>query len=56
VTDDVVEHLTTVDIFEYHVVMMLMDDHLTHAADVRVMEEHGEGGLTESAYFFGSIF
>ena len=38
--DDVVEHLAAVNILEYHVIMMLMNDHLTHAADVGMMEEH----------------
>lgn len=36
--DDVVEHLTAVDVFEYHVVVMLVDNHFSHAADVRVVE------------------
>lgn len=40
VADNVVEHLATVYVLEYHVIMMLMDDHLTHAADVRMMEKH----------------
>ena len=36
-TDDVIEHLTAVDILKDHVVVMLMDDHFAHAANVRVM-------------------
>jgi len=40
VADDVVEHLAAVDVFENHVVMMLMNDHLAHATDVGMVEEH----------------
>ena len=40
VADDVVEHLTPVHIFEDHVVVMLMDDHFAHAADVWMVEQH----------------
>ena len=40
--DDVVEHLAAIDVFEYHVVMILVYNHLAHAADVRVIEEHGK--------------
>ncbi len=35
--DDVIEHLTAVDILKDHVVVMLMDDHFAHAANVGVM-------------------
>lgn len=38
--DDVVQHLTSTDILENHVVVMLMHDHLSHATNVRVVEEH----------------
>lgn len=40
VTNDVVEHLAAVDILGDHIIMMLVDDHLAHAADVGVVEEH----------------
>ena len=39
--DDVVEHLASADILEDHVIVVLVNDHLPHAADVRVVEEHG---------------
>lgn len=39
--DYVVEHLTAAHVFEYHVIMMLMDDHFAHAADIGMVEEHG---------------
>ena len=54
--DDVVEHLTPVDVFEDHVVVMLMDDHFTHAADVRMVEQHRESSLPDGADFLGSVF
>ena len=37
VADDVVEHLAAVHILEHHVVVMLMDDHLSHSADIGVI-------------------
>lgn len=40
VADDVVEHLATTDVLEHHVVMVLLDDHLAHAANVGMVEEH----------------
>ena len=43
--DDVVEHLAAADILEYHVIVVLVNDHLAHATDVRVVKEHGQRGL-----------
>lgn len=40
-TDDVVEHLTATHVLEYHVIVMLMDDHFAHTADIGMVEEHG---------------
>jgi len=40
VADDVVKHLTTIDVLANHVIMMLMNYHLAHAADVGMVEEH----------------
>ena len=37
--DDVVEHLATVDVLANHVIMMLMNDHLTHTTDVGMVEK-----------------
>ena len=37
VADDIVQHLSAVDIFENHVVVVLMNDHLPHATDVGVV-------------------
>jgi hypothetical protein len=42
VRDDVVEHLPPIDILEDHVVVVLVDDHLAHAADVRVVQQHAQ--------------
>jgi len=40
VVGDVVEQLVAVNVLGNHVVMMLMNDHLAHAADVGMVEEH----------------
>jgi len=53
--NNVIEHLAAVDILKDHVVVVLVDDHLSHAADVGVVEEHGEGGLAESADLLGGV-
>lgn len=37
VADNVVEHLPPVHILEHHVVVVLMDDHLAHSADIWVV-------------------
>jgi hypothetical protein len=55
VADDVVEHLSAVDILGDHVIMVGVDDHLAHAADVRVVEEHGERGLAVDADLLGRL-
>ena len=39
--DDVIEHLSAVDVLEDHVVVVRVDDQLAHAADVRVVEQLG---------------
>lgn len=37
--DDVVKHLPAVYVLKHHVVMMLMHNHIAHAAYVRVVEQ-----------------
>jgi len=37
-TDDVIEHLASIDILKDHVIVVLVDDQLSHAADVRMVE------------------
>lgn len=49
--DDIVQHLTAVDVFKDHIVMVLMDDHLSHTADVRMVKKHGESGFSKGPYF-----
>jgi hypothetical protein len=39
VADNVVEHLTSVDELEHHVIMIGMNNHLPHPADVWVVQE-----------------
>lgn len=37
-TNDIVQHLTAVDKLEDHVIVVRMDDHLPHPADIRVVQ------------------
>jgi len=39
VADDKIEHLSTIDILKDHVVVVLMDNHLTHAAYIGMVEK-----------------
>ena len=39
VADDVVEHLAAVDALENYVIMVRVNDHFAHAADVGMVEE-----------------
>lgn len=50
--DYVVEHLTTIDVFENHVVVMVVDNHLSHATDIWVVEEHGKCRFPEGPDLF----
>jgi hypothetical protein len=38
-TNNVIQHLDVADIFKYHVIMVLMNDHLVHCTDVGMVEE-----------------
>lgn len=49
--DDIIEHLTSIDILENHVVMMLMNDHLSHTTYVGMIEEHRKSGFTYCSNF-----
>jgi hypothetical protein len=55
-TDNVIQHLTTIHVFEDHVVVMLMHDHFTHSTDIWMVEKHGEGCFAECANFFRGVF
>jgi hypothetical protein len=55
VADDVVEHLAAVDIFEYHVVVVLVDDHFAHSANVGVVQEHRERRLAQRPDLLRSV-
>ena len=54
-TYDIIQHLATVDVFEYHVVVMLVNDHFAHAAHIWVVQEHGKRSLPQGPDFFGCI-
>ena len=55
VADDIVEHLPAVDVLKHHIVMVLVDDHLAHAADVGVVEQLGQRGLADGADLLGMV-
>lgn len=38
--NNIIEHLTAIDVLGHHVIVMLVDNHLAHAADIWVIEEH----------------
>ena len=48
-TNDVVKHLATIDVFEEKVEMALSDDNVPHCADIRVSEKRDNCSLTDSA-------
>lgn len=56
VTDDIVEHLTSIDILENHIIVMLVDYHLSHATYVGVIEKHRKGSFAKSTNLLGGIF
>jgi len=37
VTDDVVQHLSSVHVFKDHIVVVLVNDHFSHSTDIRVI-------------------
>jgi len=47
-TDNVVKHLATIDVFEEKVEMALSDDNVPHCADIRVSEKRDNRSLTNS--------
>ena len=56
VTDDVVQHLTAIDILENHIIVMLMDYHFSHATYVGMIKKHGERSFAKSSDLFRGIF
>ena len=55
VGDDVVEHLTAIDILKHHVPVEVCADDILHAADVGVVQEADDGGLSGGADFLGVV-
>lgn len=53
--NDVVEHLTTVDPLADHVVVVGIDMHGFHTANVRMVEEELDGGFPNGAHFLREI-
>ena len=56
VTDDIVQHLTSIDVLENHIIMMLVNYHFSHATYVWMIEKHGQGSFAKSPDFLGGIF
>jgi hypothetical protein len=56
VADDVVQHLPSIHVFKDHVVVVLVNDHLSHSTDIRVVQKHGKGGFTKCPNLLGSVF
>ena len=52
----VVKHLTTVNVLEDHIIMVLVNDHLPHTTNVRVMQKKTKGSLANSSDLFGCVF
>jgi hypothetical protein len=55
VGDDVVEHLAAIDKLEQHVPVVVCAHDVSHAADVRVVEQADNGGFSGRADFFGVV-
>jgi len=55
VRDDVVQHLTTVDVFEQHVPVVVRADDIAHPTDVRVVDQGNNGSLAGSADLLGVV-
>lgn len=55
VGDDVVEHLTAVDIFEQHVPVVVGPDDVTQAAHVRMVEQGNYSSLTRGPDLFALL-
>lgn len=53
--DDVVEHLTPIDVLEEHVPMIIGAHNISHAANVGMIQEGNDGCLARRSYFFGLI-
>lgn len=48
---NIIEHLPTLHVLENQVVVVLMSDHLAHAANMRVVEEERDGGFVSYTGF-----
>ena len=53
--DDVVQHLTSIDILKQHVPMVIGTHHISHCADIRVIEQSDDGCFSGSPDFLGVI-
>ena len=41
-SDDMVQHVFAIDVFENHTVVVLMNDQFSHATYIWMMQEHGD--------------
>lgn len=51
VLNDVVQHRAPLDVLEHEIEMGVLKDHFSHAAYVRVMEEHVDGRFADRSEF-----
>lgn len=51
VRNDVIEHLTTIDVFEEHIPVISRLYIVTHAADVRMIDQCNNGSFAGCSYF-----
>ena len=55
VADDVVEHLSSRDVLERHVVVVRVDHHLRHPTDVRVVQQQHDRSLADRTDLLGGF-
>lgn len=53
--DDIVEHLSTVDILKEHIPVVVRAHHITKSADIRVIKQGDDRSLSSRADFFGLV-
>lgn len=54
-TDNVIQHLAAVDVFENHIIMVLVNDHLSHATDIRMVEKHRQRCFAKCSGLFRGV-
>ena len=55
-TDDIIEHLASIDVFEDHVVVIWIYEHALHASDVWMVKQKYDTSFSYCPNFFRKIF